>query len=79
MVLCMTGSVKEPLAANASLPQAEFLDKAGVAALLSVSKRTVSSMLARGELPVVRLSKRLVRFPRQAVIEAINRRVVGRI
>jgi excisionase family DNA binding protein len=61
---------------NASTQNAEFLDKQGVAALLSVSKRTVDSMLARGELPVVRLSKRLVRFPRQAVLESINRRVV---
>ena len=64
--------------ANTSVQQAEFLDKEGVAALLSVSKRTVDSLLARGELPVVRLSKRLLRFPRQAVIEAINRRVVGK-
>ena len=56
----------------------EFLSKVQVASLLNVSKRTVDSMIARGELPVARLSKRLLRFPRQAVIEAVNRRVVGR-
>ena len=57
--------------------QAELLDKRGVAALLSLSPRTISAMLARGELPHIRLSKRCIRFPKQAVLDAMARRTVG--
>ena len=57
--------------------QAELLDKRGVAALLSLSPRTISAMLARGELPHVRLSKRCIRFPKQAVLDAMAQRTVG--
>ncbi len=57
--------------------QAELLNKRGVATLLSLSPRTISGMLARGELPHVRLSKRCIRFPRQAVLDAMARRTVG--
>jgi len=71
-----TTNLPESGAGHAEPP--EFLSKVQVASLLNVSKRTVDAMLARGELPVARLSKRRLRFPRQAVIEAINRRVVGR-
>ena len=62
---------------NESSGQAELLDKRGVAALLSLSPRTISAMLARGELPHVRLSKRCIRFPKQAVLDAMARRTVG--
>ena len=62
---------------NNGTEQAELLDKRGVAALLSLSPRTISAMLARGELPHVRLSKRCVRFPRRAVLDAMTRRTIG--
>jgi excisionase family DNA binding protein len=55
----------------------EFLNKDGVAAMLSISRRSVDSMLARGELPHVRLSKRCIRFPRQAVLDALAARTIG--
>ena len=57
--------------------QAELLDKRGVAALLSLSPRTISAMLARGELPHIRLSKRCIRYPKQAVLDAMARRTIG--
>jgi excisionase family DNA binding protein len=56
----------------------DFLDKSGVASLLHVSRRTVDNLTARGELPVCRLSKRLLRYPRAAVVAAMNARAVGR-
>lgn len=59
-------------------PNAEFLNKAQVANLLAVSKRTVDSLLAANQLPAVRFSRRLIRFPRQAVIDCLNARAVGR-
>ena len=62
---------------NKSSEQAELLDKRGVAVLLSLSPRTISAMLARGELPHVRFSKRCIRFPRQAVLEAMAKRTIG--
>ncbi len=55
----------------------EFLNKDGVAAMLNISKRSVDNMLARGELPHVRLSKRCIRFPRQAVLDALAARTIG--
>jgi excisionase family DNA binding protein len=56
---------------------AEFLDKDGVAALLNISRRSVDAMLARGELPHIRLSKRCIRFPKAALLDALNHRVIG--
>lgn len=56
---------------------AELLDKAGVAQLLHVSRRTIDNLVARGELPHVRFSKRLVRFPKAAVLRAIAARTSG--
>lgn len=55
---------------------AEFLDKNGVAAMLSISRRSVDTMLARGDLPHIRLSKRCIRFPRQAVLDALAARTI---
>jgi len=56
----------------------EFLTKTQLAQLLGVSKRTVDSLLAANQLPAIFLSRRLIRFPRQAVIDAMNARAVGR-
>jgi excisionase family DNA binding protein len=58
---------------------AEFLNKNEVAALLGVSRRTVDNMVARRELPFLRLSRKILRFPRQAVLEGLNRRIIGRV
>lgn len=63
--------------ANRSGVSPEFLDKDGVAALLGVSRRTVDNLVARRELPVVRLSRRLLRFPRTAVLAAMESRTTG--
>jgi predicted DNA-binding transcriptional regulator AlpA len=56
---------------------AEYLKKRGVAALLSLSPRTIDAMTARGELPHVRLSKRCTLYPRQAVLDALAARTIG--
>ena len=68
--------IPNPLNPAAQAP--EFLNKAQVAQLLGVSKRTVDSLLAANQLPAVRFSKRLIRFPRQAIIDTMNARAVGR-
>src|SRR5262245_8124022 len=57
--------------------QAEFLNKDECAALLGVSRRTIDNLLAAGLLPHVRLSKRCIRFPRQAVLDAMAARTIG--
>ena len=54
--------------------EAELLDKAGVVRLLQVSRRTVDNLR---DLPRIRLSRRLVRYPRRAVLDWIVRRTVG--
>jgi excisionase family DNA binding protein len=68
----MTKNELEQTAGNS----AEFLNKDGVAAMLNISRRSVDSMLARGELPHIRLSKRCVRFPRQAVLDTLAARTI---
>jgi predicted DNA-binding transcriptional regulator AlpA len=54
--------------------ESELLDKAGVARLLQVSRRTVDNLR---DSPRIRLSRRLVRYPRRAVLDWIVRRTVG--
>lgn len=66
-------SVHDP----SQLRAAEFLNKDGVAAMLNISRRSVDSMLARGELPHIRLSRRCIRFPRKAVLDAMAARTIG--
>ena len=43
---------------------AEMLDYRTAARLINVTLGTLYSMVARGEIPFVRLGRRLVRFPR---------------
>ena len=57
----------------------EFLDIRGVAKLLSTSTRNVAKLKAQGILPYVKLSQRFVRYPRQGVLEALNRLTIGRL
>ena len=42
----------------------DFLTKAQVAELIGVSTRTIDNLMRRGQLPYLKLSERLVRFPR---------------
>lgn len=50
----------------------EFITKRDVAQLLGCSVRTVENLMAKGRLPVLRLSARLVRFPRTAILATLN-------
>lgn len=50
-----------------------YLTKQQLARLLNVSPRTVDNLIARRALPFVRLSGKLIRFPRAAVDEHIRR------
>jgi excisionase family DNA binding protein len=42
----------------------DFLTKTQVAELIGVSTRTIDNLMRRGQLPYLKLSERLVRFPR---------------
>jgi hypothetical protein len=55
----------------------EYLKKRGVAAMLSLSPRTIDTMTAAGQLPCVRLSKRCILYPRQGVLDALAARTIG--
>jgi len=50
-----------------------FWNKREVAHQLGVSVRTVDNLIQRKALPFCRLGGRLVRFPREAVLEHIRR------
>jgi excisionase family DNA binding protein len=55
----------------------EFENKRQLAARLGISVRTVDSLLAAG-LPYIKLTRKLVRFPRAAVDEWLRQREVRR-
>lgn len=52
----------------------EALDKTEVARLLGISKRKVDHLR---DLPRVRFSKRLIRYPKGAVLDWLARRTIG--
>ena len=56
----------------------ELLTPEQVARALSVSGRTLSRLTARGEIPHVRLGRRLVRYPKRALDDWIASRTKGR-
>ena len=58
-------------------PTQDFENKRQLAARLGVSLRTIDNLLVRG-LPHLRLTRRLIRFPRAAVDEWIAERQVRR-
>ena len=62
-----TGQLREP----------EYENKKQLAARLGVSVRTIDNLLARG-LPHIKLTRKLIRFPRAAVDEWLAERQVSR-
>jgi len=58
-------------------PAREYENKRQLAARLGVSVRTVDNLLTRG-LPHIKLTRRLLRFPRAAVDEWLAERQVRR-
>ena len=52
----------------------ELLTPEQAARVLSLSGRTLSRLTARGEVPYLRLGKRLVRYPRRALREWVEAR-----
>jgi excisionase family DNA binding protein len=62
-----------PPAASPVLASDAYLTKKQLAQLLNVSLRTVDNLIARRAIPFVRLSGKIVRFPKAAVDEHIQR------
>lgn len=60
-------------AASPVLASDAYLTKQQLARRLNVSPRTVDNLIARRAIPFVRLSGKIVRFPRVAVDEHIQR------
>ena len=56
----------------------DYENKRQVAARLGVSVRTIDNLLTRG-LPHVKLTRRLIRFPRVAVDQWLAERQVSRV
>jgi len=50
----------------------EFLTARQLAELLQVSESTVRRLAREGRIPAVRLTSRLIRFQRSAVLHALN-------
>jgi excisionase family DNA binding protein len=65
-----------PVAAGAGTEESdpELLTPEQAAKALSISGRTLCRLTARGDLPHVRLGKRLVRYPRKALADWIEAR-----
>jgi excisionase family DNA binding protein len=52
----------------------ELLNYAEIAEVLGVSERTVRRMVAAKKIPVIRMSQRTLRFDKDKVLEALNKR-----
>ena len=71
----ITNQIPDTGAGQIRLP--EFENKHQLAARLGVSVRTIDNLLKRG-LPYIRLTRKLLRFPRAAVDEWLAERQVRR-
>jgi excisionase family DNA binding protein len=60
-------------APSPALASPEYLTKAQVARLLGVSTRTIDNMMRQRRIPFVKLSSKIVRFPRAEVHDYIRR------
>jgi excisionase family DNA binding protein len=58
-------------------PPTELLTKAELAERLKLTTRTIDSMIARGEMPCLKLSPRTVRFNWADVMAALGQRRVN--
>jgi excisionase family DNA binding protein len=58
------------------LESPEFETKAQLARRLSISTRTVENLMRSGKLPFVRLTSKLVRFPRKSVDAYVQRHLL---
>ena len=56
----------QPASGSSQLPTPDYENKRQLAARLGVSIRTIDNLLTRG-LPHVKLTRKLIRFPRSAV------------
>jgi len=52
----------------------ELLNYAEIAEVLGVSERTVRRMVAAKKIPVIRMSQRTLRFDKDKVLKALNKR-----
>ena len=52
----------------------ELLNYAELGEVLGVSARTVRRMVADGRIPVIRMSQRTLRFDKEKVLTALNKR-----
>ena len=52
----------------------ELLNYAEIAEVLGVSERTVRRMVAAKKIPVIRMSQRTLRFDKDKVLVALNKR-----
>lgn len=65
-------ATEAPPSANVSSLTKAFYSPAEVAALASVSPSTILNYIKAGKLPAVRLSERLIRIPRKAVVRLLD-------
>ncbi len=67
----------QPVPGAGQVTQRDYENKKQLAARLGVSVRTIDNLLARG-LPHLKLTRKLIRFPRAAVDEWLAERQVRR-
>jgi excisionase family DNA binding protein len=72
-----TNNINQTTPGSATQIQPEYENKRQLAARLGVSIRTIDNLLMRG-LPHLKLTRKLVRFPRAAVDEWLAERQVRR-
>ena len=60
-----------------STTESLFLTPDELAAMLSVTKRTLRNLTAKGLIPTVKITAKIVRYPRAAIISSLEKLTVG--
>jgi excisionase family DNA binding protein len=64
--------IANPAPGSVAAIEPEFLSKAQAAQLLGVSQRTISNMMRLHRISYIKLTAKLVRFPRREILQNVR-------
>jgi len=67
--------IENPAPCSAAQIEPELLTKSEAAQLLSVSSRTIDNMMRQRRISYVKLTRKMVRFPRREILQHIRERL----
>ena len=71
-VICMKENINQTASGSAAQIEPELLTKAEAAQLLGISIRSVDNMMRQRRISFVKLTAKMVRFPRREILQHIH-------